>query len=180
MEWLLTNLPHYDWIDSEHLLRGLISLGSIDLERAFEIALEQPKDESASGMEYALIVELMRNGQLEGIEPLLKRVREPKQFDGYNVMGLNLIEIGKFDEAFTLGSQLPESKWPDYFRQLTSTGIWRNSELFIAKMSELPNKEIRSDVARQIIGIVDMKFYPSRHSISDTDLRYIRSLITED
>ncbi|MYD46281.1 MAG: hypothetical protein F4W92_08020 [Gammaproteobacteria bacterium] len=180
VEWLLTNLPHYDWIDSEHLLRGLISLGSIDLERAFAIALEQPKDESASGMEYALIVELMRNGQMEGIEPFLKRVREPKQFDGYKVMGLNLIEIGKFDEAFALGSQLPESKWPDYFRQLTSTGIWRNSELFIAKMSELPNKEIRSDVARQIIGIVDMKFYPSRHSISDTDLRYIRSLITED
>ena len=180
VDWLLANSSNYEWINSDHLLQGLISLGSVDLERAFAIAMEQPKNKSATGMEYALIVELMRNGQLEGIEALLKQVREPKQFDGYQVLGMNLIKNGKFDEAIALGNQLPESKWREYFRQLTSTGIRMDSELFIEKLSLLPNNELRNDVARHIIGLIEMNFYPSRYSISDTDLRYLRSLITED
>ena len=180
VEWLLTNSSKFESITSVHLLDGLISLGSVDLERAFTIALEQPKAESASGMEFSLLSVLMQRGHFEGIEALLKRVREPKRFDGYKAMGVSLIQFGKFDEAIALGNQLSESEWSKYYRHLTGGGIWNDSAQFIEKMSRLPNNEIRVDVARRIIELIEMKFYPSRYSISDADLRYVRSLISEE
>lgn len=178
--WLLANSSKLEWINSVHLLDGLISLGSVDLDRAFAIALEQPKSESATGMEYSLLLGLMRNGQLAGIEEFLKRVRKPKQFDIYTVTGSYLVQVGKFDEAFELGNQLSETEWSEYFRTLTSTGIWRDAERFIEKMSLLPNSEIRNEIARYILELRDMDFYPSRMSVSNTDLQYLQTLLEEE
>lgn len=180
VEWLLTNSSKLEWINSVHLLDGLISLGAVDLERAFAIALEQPKTESATGMEYSLLLGLMRNGQLEGIDEFLKQVREPKQFDIYTVMGNYLVQVAKFDEAFELGNQLSETEWSEYFQKLTSVGIWRDAELFIEKMSLLPNSDIRNEIARYILELKDMDFYPSRMSISHTDLQYLQTILKED
>ena len=180
VEWLLTNSSKFDWIKSVHLLDGLIALGSVDLERAFAIALEQPKAESATGMEFLLLLGVMRKGRFEDIEELLRRVRKPKQFDIYPMTGDYLIEFGKFDEAFELGNQLPESEWSEYFRRLTSKGIWRDSARFIEKMPRLPNKDIRVEIARYILELKEMTFYPSRMSISDSDVQYLQTLLKED
>ena len=177
VEWVLANLPVYDWITPSNLLKGLTKLGSVDVERAFAIALGQPKKESAPGMEYSVVATLAQNGRFEGLVELLEQVREPMRRRAYEVVGIHFSESGRLNEAIELANQLPESDWPDYFQSITSTGVWEDSELFIEKMSLFPSKSIRIQVALHIVDLVEMAIYPNRLSITDSDLQYLRSVM---
>lgn len=126
----------------------LPELATIDAEHAIRVALGEAVDSPMEvGLE-ATVVQRLSEVDIERAKSILPHVRNGlTKLDSFGRVGLSLVKNDKFEEAFALGLQLPESMRNPFNGNLVSDWSMHDPIELFNSIDRVPTKEAKSRAA---------------------------------
>lgn len=181
LTWVLENTKETGPLRQELLKEVLAQLALSDPSKALRAALEQSMDTTKpteSGLEYWVFQSLASNGKFDEVLPMLNEVHGSQMSSKsriVEIVGRNLIEFNRKDEAIALVKYLPESMWAEYFRQLTFLWLSDDPEHLIDNLQRIPNAASRTAVAQEIL-----RHQEDREFVAADQLDHVRSFLRSE
>lgn len=164
--WASEYLEEGNWVMSTVLRK----LAVVDAKQAMEIALQQPLNSLA---EQSVIQSLFLQGWLQQGLELLPKVREGTDVTNlYVSAGELMIDYGRTSEAIALAEKLSDEAKRDYFVNLAGRWGFKDISKFLPLLNEIPNEEIRSRVAEEIL-----RFDSFSGNLTNNEIEVVRSFV---
>ena len=174
-DWVVNNFAREDPQRRRLLEKVLPSLTRQDPNRAFELALEHPTPTGNIGLDYYVIVELARDGDIEVAKKFLPRVQENSKEFLYASVGEAMVEEAQTGEALELGKDLDEAGQKTYYRLVFSTWAKTFPNDLYESLEDLQTSSIQSSAAMQVI-LSNLR----RPLLTDDQIEHARTLLSSD
>lgn len=161
------------------LSQALQRLIQIDQDKAWDIALKQPRDSYfvKDGQIGNLLSELVDEGYLDTAINLLDDLPEAAIYSGFRAVARRLIEVDRWSEALNLADNLETDYWESYLRSITTIASHRNVQSLIDQLKEMPDNETRKYMADELVRLNDFR----GDVLTEQQLEVVQSLLpTED
>ena len=151
-DWVLNTYPKEDPQRRTLLMQVLRFLVDQDPSNAFEIAIAQPVSSDGFGLEFAVMQEITRNGDVDLAKKLLPQVRgENTKAYVCSLIGGAMVEQSKFDEALDFGQELSESEQHQYIESVLSAWARKDPKNLLATLEGLPSDSFKSTAAFHLV-----------------------------
>ncbi|MXZ54856.1 MAG: hypothetical protein F4Z14_01605 [Gammaproteobacteria bacterium] len=174
LDWVL-NDPDLEAQRSQLLNRVLVPLALHDVDRAMEVALEQPLDASDTGPE-ALIIHQLASTDIDRALEYMPAVRDgPTKSEAYSRIGSELIRQNQTEKALKLLQQIPDYCKDRYSGKVfTSWAVSDPIDLFNS-IDQLPADDTKSKAALCLL-LND----PNGEHLSEQQIKSTREFLTDD
>lgn len=161
--------------DRHYLLEVILPrLAITDPDRALLMARDKPTGLFEPGLEFDVIESLARQ-DVQRAKSLLPEVRSGvSKLAAFGAVGYAYIRRGQIDEAFELGSELPEKMRDSYNGGLV--GDWSIHDplgLFLG-IDSIPTPHAKSRAAVYLLGA-----HKETHFLADEEVEYVRTFLSE-
>ena len=173
IDWALENLDQesYSGQSSTSFILGRIAL--TNLEKAVEIALEQPED---TALEWGIAMTLLRQGQFDRALSLLPKLRGSSDSAfSYNGFSLLLFQAGRVDDVLALSDQLDESQKPFFYRNTARHWVRFEPESLLKRLPKLPTVEMQRSIAQGVLSAQES--YPY---LTEEELELVQSFVSDE
>lgn len=150
-DWVLENFESEDPQRRNLLESTLPRLARKDPNKAFDLAIEHPASGSGLGLDYHVIGEIVREGDIEVAKKLLPRVNERYKYILYGRVASEMVIEGQIEQALALGEDLEESNRRYYYLTVFSSWARNNPKNLMESLDGLSTKTIKSIAAYEII-----------------------------
>lgn len=145
-----------------------------DPYRALLIARDVPTDMFDPGLELDVIESLARQ-DVQQAESLLSEVRSGvTKLAAYGAVGYARLRRGQIDEAFALGSKLPEKMRDSYNGSLVGDWSIHDPRGLFLGINSIPTPQAKSRAAVYLLSA-----HRETHFLSDDEVEYVRSLLSD-
>ena len=179
IEWINSEESQlHDSMKQQHLDTVFQSWTRSDPVKAFEMALQTPLKDGASGLE-ATVVSWLSHSDVDQAIALLPRVRgDETKADAYQSVSRQLEEQDRIAEAFQLGNDLPEHDREEYNRSLTlHVGMRAPFNHLVTGIRQLPTRELQSEAASSAITISGTLM---SNDLTDQQVEELKEFLTDD
>ncbi len=150
-DWVLENFKSEDPQRRNLLESTLPRLARKDPNKAFELAIEHPASGSGLGLDYHVLGEIVREGDIEVAKKLLPQVNERYKYILYGRVASEMVVEGQIEQALVLGEELEESHRRYYYLTVFSSWARTNPKNLMESLDGLSTKTIKSIAAYEII-----------------------------
>ena len=150
-DWVLENFESEDPQRRNLLESTLPHLARKDPNKAFELAIEHPASGSGLGLDYHVLGEIVREGDIEVAKKLLPQVNERYKYILYGRVASEMVVEGQIEQALVLGEELEESQRRYYYLTVFSSWARTNPKNLMESLDGLSTKTIKSIAAYEII-----------------------------
>lgn len=175
LNWIQESTVIGSRLQSRMLSRVLGELVSVDVDKAWEIALKQPTDSYfvRDGQIGRLFFNLVNEGYLDKAINSLNDLPEAAIYRGYSSVGRGLIEADRWSDALKLVDSLKTDNRESYIRSIASTAAYRNMPGLIDQLKEMPDNEIRRYMADELVRLNEW----SGDFLTEQQLELVQSLL---
>lgn len=175
LNWIQESTVIGSRLQSRMLSRVLGELVSVDVDKAWEIALKQPTDSYfvRDGQIGRLFFNLVNEGYLDKAINSLKDLPDAAIYRGYSSVGRGLIEADRWSDALKLVDSLETDNRESYIRSIASTAAYRNMPGLIDQLREMPDNEIRRYMADELVRLNEW----SGDFLTEQQLELVQSLL---
>ena len=173
IDWALENLDleSYSGRSSTSFVLGRLAL--IKLEKAVELALEQPED---TALEWGIVMTLLRQGQFDRALSLLPKLRGSSDSAfSYNGFSLLLFQAGRVDDVLALSDQLDESQKPFFYRNIARHWVRFEPDSLLKRLPKLPTVEMQRSIAQGVLSAQES--YPY---LTEEELELVQSFVSDE
>ncbi|MYD46409.1 MAG: hypothetical protein F4W92_08665 [Gammaproteobacteria bacterium] len=174
-DWVLENFESEDPQRRNLLERTLPRLAHNDPNKAFELAIEHPASGSGLGLDYHVLGEIVREGDIEIAKKLLPRVNERYKYILYGRVASEMVVEGQIEQALVLGEELEESNRRYYYLTVFSSWARTNPKNLMDSLDGLSTKTIKSIAAYELIS--QNRYNPV---FTDDQLARVRTFLTPE
>ncbi len=150
-EWVLENFDSENPQRRNLLESTLPRLARRDPNKAFELAIQHPASGSGLGLDYHVLGEIVREGDIEVAKKLLPQVNERYKYILYGRVASEMVVEGQIEQALSLGEELEESNRRYYYLTVFSSWARTNPKNLMESLDGLSDKTIKSIAAYEII-----------------------------
>ncbi|MYC25907.1 MAG: hypothetical protein F4X56_08335 [Gammaproteobacteria bacterium] len=173
VEWVVQNMELGRYDGSMMLNYAIDELTIVDPDKAMKLALEQPVK---SGMDYAVVNKLLREGDFEKALALAPKVRVLQWYEPiYNRVAYFYIGEGKIEEALALEEKVEDSEKPRFYQNLVWNWLYSDADSFLENLPNFPTSEIRAIVAAEAI-----RTQQSSGFLTEKELEFVRSFVPNE
>lgn len=151
IDWVLENFDQEDSQRRALLERALPSLAHQHPNKAFELAINQRTPETGFGLDYFVMAEIVREGNIEVAKNLLPRVNDSYKYIIYGNVASEMVDEGQTDEALELASDLEESDQRYYYLRVFSTWARSKPNNLMESLEGFSTNRVKSIAAMQLI-----------------------------
>lgn len=177
-----------DWVLNEQGLESqrsrlltylLVRYVRDNVDRAMDLALEQPLEADEIGLEVWVVAQLAstaNTGDLDIVFEYLSRVRDgATKMEAYRLVGLELVRRHRTEKAMNLVQQIPEEGKTKYLAQIFgSWAISRPNEL-VESLDQMPSSEYASMAALALL-----RSDPQSNQLSTDQTETVKTFLTEE
>ncbi len=176
--WVQENIPAGSSRQGNLLFWALRGYVELDVDRAIEIALNQPPDSHfvQAGQVGNLLSWVTSNGHLDKAIDLLDELPAGARYSGYATVGRKLVEIERWDEALNLALDLEGDTRDFYLNTIISTAIYSNVPGLINQLQAMPDDNTRQYISSEIIRQHEWR----GNVLTEQQLEYVQSLLPGD
>ena len=149
LDWILSESQAENPQRSRMIAYAVRELVEVDLDRAFEVALDQPLRGYRGGLESEVIAELCFKGKIEEALGKLPLVREESKASSISSIGMAHVRTGETTRAMDLAEQLPESDKNRFHSVIASTWATEDPLDLFAELPRVP-EALKSMMAREL------------------------------
>lgn len=151
VEWTVKNLDQGPSNGRWMLTSALEQLALLDPDKAMEIALKQPAQDT---FEHVVVDKLLRQGEFEKALSLAPQVRDSPIYSSiYARAGYFLIGAGRIEDALAITEKVEELKRPEVYRSLVFTWLYNDPDSLLEYLPNLATPQIRAIVATEALRI---------------------------
>ena len=151
IEWVLENFGREHSQRRALLESALPSLARHDPNKAFELAINQHSPEMGFGLDYFVMAEIVREGDIEVAKKLLPRVNDSYKYIVYGNVASEMVDEGQTDEALDLATNLEDSDQRYYYLRVFSSWARSNPKNLLESLESLSTSRVKSIAAMQLI-----------------------------
>ena len=151
IDWVVQNFAPEDSQRGILLEVALPFLALQNPERAVELALEQPVPDDGPGLDYLVLREIAREGDIDVAKKFLSRVHKNSKSLVYTEIGSVLVRESQTFEALELGTELEEKDQQVYYRYVFNTWARTNPKNLFNSLDDLPTPRVKSSAALQLV-----------------------------
>ena len=173
IDWALENLDleSYSGRSSTSFVLGRLAL--INLEKAVELALEQPED---TALEWGIVMTLLRQGQFDRALSLLPKLRGSSDSAfSYTGFTLLLFQAGRVDDVLALSDQLDESQKPLFYSNTARHWVRFELDSLLERLPKLPTVEMQRSIAQGVLSAQET--YPY---LTEEELELVQSFVSDE
>lgn len=174
-DWVLENFESEDPQRRNLLESTLPRLARTDPNKAFELAIEHPASGSGLGLDYHVLGEIVREGDIEVAKKLLPQVNERYKYILYGRVASEMVVEGQIEQALALGEDLEESNRRYYYLTVFSSWARNNPKNLMESLDGLSTKTIKSIAAYELIS--QNRYNPV---FTDEQLDRVRTFLTPE
>ena len=174
-DWVLNNYTMEDPQRGALLESVLRSLARQNPTRAFELAIEQPAQRRGLGLDYLVIREITRQGDIELATKLLPRVNENSKTLIFGDVSAAMVREGQTNKALELGQELEESNQPNYYQRVMVNWASYSPKNLYESLEDLPTSSLKSKAAYQLITA-----NRSEPVLTDEQIKRLRTFLSSD
>ena len=174
-DWVLENFESEDPQRRNLLQSTLPRLARKEPNKAFELAIEHPVSGFGLGLDYHVLGEIVREGDIEVAKKLLPQVNERYKYILYGRVASEMVVEGQIEQALALGEELQESNRRYYYLTVFSSWARTNPQNLMESLDGLSTKTIKSIAAYEIIS--QNRYNPV---FTDNQLERVRTFLTPE
>ena len=174
-DWVLENFGSEDSQRRTLLESTLPRLARTDPHGAFRLAIEHPAHGSGLGLDYHVLGEIVREGDIEVAKKLLPQVNERYKYILYGRVASEMVVEGQIEHALALGEELEEANRRYYYLTVFSSWARTNPKNLLESLDGLSSKTIKSIAAYEIIS--QNRYNPV---FTDDQIERVRTFLTPE
>lgn len=174
-EWVIKNFAKDDPQRQDLLESIMPRWARQDPVQAFELAITQPARSEGIELDYWVIDEITRDGDVELAKKLLPRVKEKTRLHAYTKVGSAMIAESQTEEALELGKDFEDVQRRQYYQRVLNDWARNNPKNLYESLESLHSRTVQSLAAIQLVRI--NRYQPL---LTDEQIEQVRTYINPD